>query len=121
MSGGTWEYVMGYTTGSTTEYGSSEFTEETFPGIDSKYVDIYVSTGSTQYSKRILGDATGEMGPFNRSKGSWYSDSAYFVPSSDPWFGRGGSHSSTSYAGLASFGRNTGTRGFGYSFRVVLQ
>ena len=31
MSGGAWEYVMGYTTGTSSEYASSGFTTETFP------------------------------------------------------------------------------------------
>ena len=62
MSGGVYEYVMGYTTGASTAYGLSDFTTETFP--KDKYVDIYTSSKHTDYSKRILGDATGKFGPF---------------------------------------------------------
>ena len=51
------------------------------------------------YNKRILEDATGEMGLFYgypdadnnyRTHNSWYTDYYYFVGSSESWFGRGG-------------------------------
>jgi len=122
MSGGAYEYVMGYTTGASTAYGQSEFTAETFP--DAKYVDIYTSTSDTEYSKRILGDATGEMGPFaiynGSNTGSWYNDNAYFARSHGPWFARGGYYGNTSGAGLAFFSRSDGGRIDPFSFRVVL-
>ena len=118
MSGGTWEYVMGvmvdeegnpmsgrnslYNSGFNGTFGcptcdsnTSGLTELTggydFP--DSKYYDTYAyATTDEQYQRRILGDATGEMGPFasttyltqTRKIGSWYSDYAYFVFSNGP-------------------------------------
>ena len=46
---------------------------------DSKYYDVYkYGTDYTNYTRRILGDATGELGPFVEVDytymGSWYSD-----------------------------------------------
>ena len=62
MSGGSWEYVAGYIDG---VVGSSGLTLTEIVNIYSKYIDVYASDSSaTTYSKRILGDATGEMGPF---------------------------------------------------------
>ena len=127
MSGGGWEYVMGYTTGATNKYGNSGFTDETFPK-DNKYVDFYTSDNSFQ--NRILGDATGEMGPFGekedpdhsrRPKGSWYGDYAGFVNSSYPWFYRGGLWYNGSAAGVFAFtnGDASGVNS-DISFRLVL-
>ena len=67
-SGGGWEYVMGYTTKASTVGGSSEITSihsDFFANSNwNKYYDRYVSTKLTEYNHRILGDATGELGPF---------------------------------------------------------
>ena len=103
MSGGAWEYVMGYTTGATTVGGNSSitnlysnfFSDSTYL----KYWDKYTSTLNTNFNNKILGDATGEMGPFGsekdldsniRYKSSWYKDYANFANSSVSWFARGG-------------------------------
>ena len=133
MSGGSYEYVMGYTTGATTVGGSSKitslypnfFTDSTY----TKYWDKYTATTMTQYNLRILGDATGEMGPFasakdpdnkSRNKSSWYEDHAYFVDSSSPWFLRGGTLTNGSAAGISAFTSNTGVIYATVSFRIVL-
>ena len=133
MSGGAWEYVAGYTTGASTVGGSSGitslfsnfFTDSTY----TKYWDKYTSTIVTQYNNRILGDATGEMGPFGsekdpdggtRNKSSWYGDFAYFVHSSSPWFIRGGVWSVGSASGAFAFSYNAGGTYTNHSFRVVL-
>ena len=103
MSGGNHEYVMGvmkdangnlisgqnstYYSGfnGTLEYGSSITNEIDFP--ESKYYDVYnYSTSNTNYARRILGDGTGEMGPFQSVKSSWHNDYAYFVFSMYSWF-----------------------------------
>ncbi len=77
-----------------------------------QYIDTYpTSGGATTYINRILGDATGEMGPFSDSRNSWYGDSSYFVDSSYPWFGRGSNYGSGSGAGQFCFGRSTGEMG----------
>ena len=133
MSGGTWEYVAGYTTGETTVGGESGITsiyQDFFNNSTyTKYWDKYTSTSATQYNNRILGDATGEMGPFgkeqdpdnnSRIKSSWNGDFAYFVASSVPWFRRGGCWGSGTGSGAFVFSHNSGTAYTYISFRVVL-
>ena len=133
MSGGAWEYVMGYTTGATTVGGTSGITilySNFFSDSSySKYWDKYALTVNTNYNNRILGDATGEMGPFgnekdsdgnNRSKSSWYRSFAYFVSSSDPWFGRGGNWPDGTTAGCFALGNSTGGASTQHSYRIVL-
>ena len=91
MSGGSWEYVMGvmvdeegkpmsgrnslYNSGFNGTFGcfdcdgdTSGLTELTdgYNWPDKKYYDMYAyATIDEKYQRRTLGDATGEMGPFN--------------------------------------------------------
>ncbi len=154
MAGGSWEYVMGvlldengnpmsgrnskYNSGFNGTFGcptcdsdTSNLTSLTggydFP--DSKYYDIYAyATVDTQYQRRILGDATGEMGPFTsvtyltktRKIGSWYSDFAAFVYSSGPWFAYGVARTDGLDAGVFTFGNNLGYADSRVNFRVIL-
>ena len=121
MSGGAWEYVMGYSSETTDAYDLSGFTTDTFP--QDKYINKYSSTNLTQYSKRILGDATGEMGPFSYSDdyySSWYNDLAIFPNTSGPWVIRGGDLNSKTKAGIFSFSTGNGDANNAYSFRVVI-
>ena len=134
MSGGAWEYVMGYTTGATIVGGSSGitslysnfFTNSTY----TKYWDKYTvnSNSNTQYNLRILGDATGEMGPFgnekdpdgvSKHKSSWYGDLADFVVSSNPWFARGSGWYGGAKSGIFAISYSAGASSNG-SFRIVL-
>ena len=154
MSGGSWEYVMGvmldeegktmsgrnslYNSGFNGTFGcptcdndSSGLTELTngYDWPESKYYDTYAyNTVDEQYGRRILGDATGEMGPFanatyltqTRQISSWYADHTYFVNSSSPWSVRGGACTPGSETGVFAFSSEDG-RVHGYvSFRVVL-
>jgi hypothetical protein len=121
MSGGTYEYVAGYNSGTP---GSSGFTTDELTTY-SKYLDVYTSsTSSTDYSRRILGDATGEMGTFYYSGGwymsSWYKDYARFVYTSVPWFTRGGSYVHASYAGQFFFVEQAGAVSSDSGSRLVL-
>ena len=133
MAGGAWEYVAGYTTGATTVGGKSEitsiyqdfFTNSTY----TKYWDKYTSISKTQYNNRILGDATGEMGPFGsekdpdgttRQKSSWYGDLALFADFYFPWFVRGGYWYNATESGAFAFGFGPGDVDTYNSFRVVL-
>ena len=137
MSGGAWEYVMGVMKDENenlmsgkdstdnsgfngTLYDGSSYTS----GIDfpnSKYYDVYnYNFIQSDYSRRILGDGTGEMGPFQSYKSSWYNDDAYFVNSSFPWFYRGGHYSDGSGAGVFFFSANDGHASSYVSFRLVL-
>ena len=153
MSGGTWEYVMGVMLDSTNTspvsgvnnlYNSgfngkltcptcneadgndisiTEITEG-LPWPDAKYYNTYkYNTGTKYWNRRILGDATGEMGPFNVSgsySGSWYNDYASFLYKSAPWFVRGGGNSRGIYAGIFFFGGVDGDLRDFRGFRVVL-
>jgi len=157
MSGGSWECVMGimldqngnpmsgknqlYNSGFNGTYGcpscdtdkgndpskTSLTTGINFP--DAKYYDTYAyGTDDENYQRRILGDATGEMGPFaaktygtqNRKVGSWYADEAWFVFSTHPWFGRGTFASFGSDTGVFAFGNAYGHAVGWVSYRIVL-
>ena len=125
MSGGAHEYMASYMA-----VGSSGFTTTTIANYDSKYFDIYSTKSSVQgYTYRILGDATGEMGPFwtyndgdgsSRYHNSWYGDHSSFVESSYPWFTRGGYYGSGVLAGTFGFIRNTGGVNANIGSRLVL-
>ena len=127
MSGGAHEYMSSYVSG---QLGSSGFTTSTIATYDSKYFDVYSSSstmGSCQYM--ILGDATGETGPFKsyldgdnnyRNHNSWYGDISHFVDPSFPWFDRGGGYDAGSLTGQFHFDRLTGSVASTFSFRIVL-
>ncbi len=122
MSGGSWEYVAGYRDG---KVGSSGLTLIEIRDTYSRYIDVYANDSSkTTYSKRILGDATGEMGPFHGREpqyyNNWYNDYSHFAEASYPWFARGGSHDHTSNAGQFYFSRDTGGSYSYVSARLVL-
>jgi hypothetical protein len=121
MSGGANEYVAAYR-GNTP--GSSGFTTATLAEYAS-YLDVYNSESSVNtYNYRILGDATGEIGPFykvgDNYYNNWFRDISYFVESSSPWFVRGGSHLAGSGAGQFYFHRNGGGVYSNNSARLVL-
>ncbi len=127
MSGGAHDYMAAYRKDT---YGSSEFDATTLANYNSKYYDEYDSSSSwTTHSKRILGDATGEMGPFyyyadkdgnNRQHNNWYADFSYFGDSSDPWFGRGGHYTYGVLSGQFGFIGDTGGAYSRLGFRLVL-
>ena len=127
MSGGAWEYMASLRNET---YGSSGFDVTTLKAYNSKYYDTYDGSSNwTTYSKRILGDATGEMDPFyyykdgdnvNRPHNSWYADHSDFVNSSHPWFGRGGHYNRGVLAGQFVFVPYTGGAGSGIGFHLVL-
>lgn len=129
MSGGSHEYMAAYISGT---YGSSGFASgDTYlTSAYSKYFDIYPSgSNTTTYDKRILGDVTGENGPFYSyedgdngpyNHNNWYADYSYFVMSSNPWFHRGGYYYNGALAGQLYFNRNTGVASDYICFRIVL-
>jgi len=67
---------------------------------DDKYYNLY--TTESDYTSSGLHHALTETS-------GWYGDNAGFVNSYFPWFHRGGSYSSTGYAGV--FGCSSGTGG----------
>ncbi len=127
MSGGTWEYMASLRSKT---YGSSEFDNSSLKAYNSKYYDEYNSSSAeTTYSKRILGDATGEMGPLyyyqdtdskTRIHNNWYDDNSNFADSSYPWFGRGGTSDNGVLAGQFGFIYITGGAGSSIGLRLVL-
>ena len=124
MSGGAWEYMAAYRADTMGSSGfSTTSTDSNYIGsYNAKYFDVYPNnTGSNSFNKRILGDATGELGPINSSRyNSWYDDYSAFVSSSYPWFLRGGFHSFGVIAGSFAFYYTTGGASSYYGFRLVL-
>ena len=99
MSGGAWEYVMGVYSNTISSSGFSSLP-------DTKYYNNY--TGSS-YTGHALTETAG-----------WYSDYAGFVSTSDPWFGRGGSRSDSTYAGVFFYLNNNGISYSNRSSRFVI-
>ena len=149
MSGGAWEYVMAVMLDSTNTIpcsGRDANLNSGFNGpycgiplsltngidfpIDSKYYDTYkYGTSDKRYDLRILGDATGEMGPFmsknyivsvTRQIGSWYDDEAWFVYTGWSWFSRGRAFIGGTGAGIFDFFNTFGHAVLNHTFRVVL-
>ena len=114
MSGGAWKYVAGYmpSTHDMSGFATSELS------VYSKYLDLYSANSNiNSYNNRILGDATGEMGPFYcytdrdgraRYHNNWNSDQSHFIESAFPWFHRGGYYGDGNLAGQFYFHRDTG-------------
>jgi len=118
MNGGANEYVAGYRMST---YGSSGFDVTSIASYQDKYFDVYNGEStSTTYNYRILGDATGEVGPFAGGIGSWYGDTANFVDSTTPWFGRGGKYNIDTSAGAFYFNKGNGNAGSSLSTRLTL-
>ncbi len=128
MSGGAWEYMAACVKG---QVGSSDFNiNELEKQITDGYIDEYLADSSREsYNKRILGDATGELGPFYsylESSGwsglhsSWYADNSNFIDSSNPWPFRGGINSDGVLTGQFYFSSWTGSEYEYYSFRIAL-
>ena len=131
MSGGAHEYVAGYLD----PYGvaSSDGVVSGLTTTDlakTQYFDKYLgSTVISSYSKRILSDATGEMGQFyyyldknggNRIHNAWYFDGGYFVEPKAPWFSRGGTSIDGILAGQFYFYRDPGNANSAIGSRLVL-
>ena len=127
MSGNSHEYMASYIT---EKFSSSGFSTATLSKYDNKYFDIYnTSSTYTSYQYRILGDATGETGPFkqyidtdnqSRFHSNWYGIYSEFIESSYPWFTRGGRYTYGNIAGIFCFSRYNGINGFDTSYRIVL-
>ena len=119
MAGGAAEYVMGIMKtedGTGLTYSESGFTASTLP-LGSKYVDTYAYGGtaffSSDYTRRILGDATGETN-------KWYSDFTNFLYLSNSLFYRGGKSNGESRSGVFHFHFTYGGNSNGISFRSTL-
>ena len=123
MAGGAHEYMAAYIDRVGKDSGFA-----TLP--TGKYVDIYNALSAiTTYKYRILGDATGEMGPFGVNivisdktycQSSWYSDVSYFVDSGHSWFIRGGGYDNGNQTGIFNFDQRIGDKYEYIGFRLVL-
>ncbi len=128
MSGGAWEYVAAYVKGCTANSGFD--VEELTNQVKEGYLDEYpIDSAINSYDKRILGDATGELGLFYNYvesndvsfyHNSWYADYGNFIDSRLPWLGRGGRYDDGSGAGQFFFARWDGDIRTGYGFRLAL-
>ncbi len=118
MSGGSWEYVA-----ASRGVGESGFTKAELTQY-AQYIDTYPVSGDDKtYTNRILGDATGEMGPFSSDRNSWYADHSAFIDSTLPWFARGSTYSDGSIPALVgqfSFNSSTGIANSVIGARLVL-
>ena len=127
MNGGTWEYTTGYISGN---LGSSGFTATTVDSYDTKYFDVYnVSSGEGTYQYRILGDATGEKGPFKnytdedgqaKYHSNWYKDDSRFIDPTFPWFARGGYNTHGNLASIMCFSKHNGGAYTYMGYRITL-
>ena len=122
MSGGANEYMAAYLHGNV---GDSDFTISEIENYGNKYFDIYPSdSASGKYYNRILGDATGELGPFyivdTHPLSNWYEDIAYFVDPEYSWIMRGGIYLQSSKAGQLFFGGDMGGPDTKTGFRITL-
>ena len=148
MSGGSHEYVMGVMKNTDNELivcynnsNNSGFNGMCINGsivndgvylIDKKYYDIYLyANDEVQFSNRILGDATGETGPFydstyygnenKRSSSSWYYDISHTYYANAMFISRGAANVDGNFAGIFGFYPWNGSElYYNISFRVIL-
>ncbi len=105
ISGGSHEYMMSnYNNNS----GNSGLTPSS---INSKYINIYSTTGSG-YATSNYGDAIWETSSSSSNFTTWYSDGSVIATTSAPWFLRSGRQNDGSAAGAFYF---AGYGGEGYS------
>ena len=126
MSGGAYEYMASLRSET---YGSSGFDVIKLKTYNNKYYEEYdKNSDKYTYSMRILGDATGEMGPFYYyqhnnnyySHNGWYANNSNFASASYPWFHRGGVFDDGVLAGQFDFSYDNGAISNTFGFRLVL-
>jgi hypothetical protein len=96
---------------------------------DKKYYDEYrYQENNKVFNQRILGDATGGMGPFftklydanTAYLHSWYHEKGIFLNMQNPWFVRGGVRHVGIEAGIFNFSSDVANSNNYVSFRIVL-
>ena len=114
MSGGAWEYVMGYYSPAGSTWGATS--SNNYAGFssqpNSKYYDDYTATNSLTACNGGICYGHG----LSEVRG-WYGDYADFVSASNPWFLRGGYYYDDSSAGAFDFGSGSG--GLAYYSRAA--
>ena len=128
MSGGDWEYVMLFIKNEENKILSGLRTTQngqTLPAT--QYYDLYIGTSSSNsFYNRILGDATGEMGPFGTIKyitssrviNSWHKNQSVFVRYETPFLTRGGTTTIGENSGVFAFDNQYGQACS--AFRIIL-
>ena len=118
MSGGAWEYVMGYYSPAGSTWGATSSGD--YAGFssqpNSKYYDDYTATNSLTACNGGICYGHG----LSEVRG-WYGDNAIFVNDGVPWFLRGDNYDYDSSAGTFSFnsGGGAGVSGAARSVLVV--
>ena len=106
MSGGAWEYVMGYYSPAGSTWGATS--SSNYAGFssqpNSKYYDDYTATNSLTACNGGICYGHG----LSEVRG-WYGDYADFVGAGNPWFERGGNYSGGSTAGTFGFNDSNGS------------
>ena len=130
MSGGAWEYVASYKKAESNDVDYSSMPMYTVSQYNNKYYDIYdEKSGRYTFNYRILGDGTGEMGPFKYNDNyystsiglsSWYNDRGLFVWNPYRIFFRGGCRSDHIDVGIFSTSNGAGSENNSIGFRLVL-
>lgn len=129
MGGGVEEYVAAVKDGS--NYMGDDFVGDPLSIYGNKYFDVYNSASTLKkFNCRILGDATGEMGPFYqyadtdsniRIHEGWYKYRTYFL--ANKWFSRGGGGTiikNSMIRGSFAFNKTDGLAESYIGFRIVL-
>ncbi len=128
MNGGVWEQVASVVLNnlSTTPiWSSSGLSDTDLTKENAKYYDVYnYGTDHSHWERRILGDATGEVGPFapfnTFYKSSMWDDIARLAYSSYPWIHRGGFGGDGVSSGVFAFSPDDGRATSNKGFRIVL-
>ena len=135
LSGGAWERTAGIVANGNdnlTIYGNSLLNNGKNNSTSTKYVIVYSSNDSGisdlntasnknyEVNTKIYGDSIRETSTSGNGQSSWYSDSAYFVGSYNPFSINGGSLWTGSGSGLFCFSRSNGASTYGGGFRAVL-
>ncbi len=107
LSGGAYEYVPAYYSGSSLLSNGSSFAD----GSSDEFSTAY--TGTSASSAYKPGDATYETS-------GWHGGSAVFVDSDDPFFERGGYRNAGTAAGVFIFYRSIGSSNSVVGFRMCL-
>ena len=117
MSGGVYEYVMGYYSGASTTWGATSSNNNA--GFSSKpaskYFDDYTTTNPLTACNGGICYGHG-LSEVNK----WYGDYALFVNAGYLWFLRGGYYGNGAGAGAFSFYNDSGRAYDDYGFRSVV-
>ncbi len=131
FAGGSYEYVAGFISGN---YDRSRLTDDDYNQYKD-YFDVYASNSSFYtFNNRILGDATGEVGPFywykdgdgnNKAHNAWNRNKAQFIATDSaakygPWFVRGGNNYYGVLSGPFAFQNASGDGIVEHGSRLVL-